>query len=531
MFDVWTGFLSLGLALALLLLFALVHLVFVGPRSNPLRTLPGPPSKLFDNSHMILTMDPVRSPRTHAQFVKEYGRSVHIRGPLPPWQSRALITSLIGCGMLAAEGQVHKRQRRVATPAFSIQNLRALVPLVFSKGVTLKNKWGSLIKECAKVGRITRREEVGRLVIGLAERRLMLLALLVTISIPSTLVVLCVLSRSTGFDYQFNAVENGENELFRAYKEMFEIGVSQQSGSWRSALAVYIPYHDVLFPDQAERHIKKCRAVIERIAGGLIQEKKRKISEAEKVGSTYQARDLLTLLLKSNQSVDIAPSQRISDEDILNNINTFMFAGSDTTSLSITWTLLLMALFPSIQSKLRNECLSVLPSAPLESLSQEDIESLYNIISELPYLDKVARESLRLIPPLHSSIRVATRDDEIPTSSPIKFRQPDGTIHEETRPIKIAKGSFIHIPVEAFNLDKEIWGESAWSFIPDRWDNLPEAVSSQPGLYSNLLTFSAGPRSCIGQKFSIIEMKSFLFILLSNFVFTQSDDKIGKANV
>lgn len=29
---------------------------------------------------------------------------------------------------------------------------------------------------------------------------------------------------------------------------------------------------------------------------------------------------------------------------------------------------------------------------------------------------------------------------------------------------------------------------------PDRWDNLPEAVSSQPGLYSNLLTFSAGPR-------------------------------------
>ena len=49
------------------------------------------------------------------------------------------------------------------------------------------------------------------------------------------------------FDYQFNAVENGENELFRAYKEMFEIGVSQQSGSWRAALKVYIPYHNVLF--------------------------------------------------------------------------------------------------------------------------------------------------------------------------------------------------------------------------------------------------------------------------------------------
>lgn len=58
-----------------------------------------------------------------------------------PWQSRRLITSLIGCGMLAAEGHVHKRQRRVSTPAFSIQNMRALVPVVFTKGAELKDKW------------------------------------------------------------------------------------------------------------------------------------------------------------------------------------------------------------------------------------------------------------------------------------------------------------------------------------------------------------------------------------------------------
>ena len=85
---------------------------------------------------------------------------------------------------------------------------------------------------------------------------------------------------------------------------------------------------------------------------------------------------------------------------------------------------------------------------------------------------------------------------------------------EETRNVRVPKGSFVHVPVEAFNLDKEIWGPSAWEFkcarvlifaskylvklnafsSPDRWDSLPEAVSSQPGLYSNILTFSAGPR-------------------------------------
>lgn len=49
--------------------------------------------------------------------------------------------------MLSAEGQVHKRQRRVSTPAFSIQNMRALVPLVFDKGNELKDRWMDMIVE------------------------------------------------------------------------------------------------------------------------------------------------------------------------------------------------------------------------------------------------------------------------------------------------------------------------------------------------------------------------------------------------
>lgn len=63
--------------------------------------------------------------------------------------SRRLIEWLIGCGMLAAEGHVHKRQRRVATPAFSIQNMRNFVPLVFNKGEELKDRWMGLIQEHA----------------------------------------------------------------------------------------------------------------------------------------------------------------------------------------------------------------------------------------------------------------------------------------------------------------------------------------------------------------------------------------------
>jgi cytochrome P450 len=47
--------------------------------------------------------------------------------------------------MLAAEGQVHKRQRRVISPSFSIQNLRALMSVGFRKGDELGDKWMEMI--------------------------------------------------------------------------------------------------------------------------------------------------------------------------------------------------------------------------------------------------------------------------------------------------------------------------------------------------------------------------------------------------
>lgn len=166
-------------------------------------------------------------------------------------------------------------------------------------------------------------------------------------------------------------------------------------------------------------------------------------------------------LVKSNMATDLPPDQRISDEDILHNINTFMFAGSDTTSLALTWTLLLLAQHPEIQTRLRAELLNIVPSTPLSSLTSDEIQSLHTAISNHHYLNNVIRESLRLIPPLHSSLRVATQDDEIPTSYPVHLR--DGSI-SDLRSIHVRKGDFIHVPVEAFNLDKEIWGEDAWEF-------------------------------------------------------------------
>ena len=169
-------------------------------------------------------------------------------------------------------------------------------------------------------------------------------------------------------------------------------------------------------------------------------------------------------LVKSNLSTEIPPDQRMSDEDILNNVNTVMFAGTDTSSLTLTWALWLLAKNPEMQDRLREELSTVYRPEAFGDLSVDEIDSLYGNISELPYLDKVIKETLRFIPPVHSSIRVAGEDDEIPTSQPFKVQKPGGGIEMVTMPIRVAKGTMIHIPIEAFNLDKNVWGQDAWEF-------------------------------------------------------------------
>ena len=218
--------------------------------------------------------------------------------------------------------------------------------------------------------------------------------------------------------------------------------------------------------------------------------------------------------VKSNVSTDLPPDQRISDQEILDNVNTFMFAGSDTSSLTVTWVLYALGQRPEIQDRLRAEILAAIPDGlkDISHLTEEEVQALHTIIAELPFLNNVVRECIRLVPPVHSSIRVATQDDEIPTSYPIRLA--NGKIDTKTT-ITMPKGSFIHVGVEAFNLDREFWGEDAWefksgsflllrsnmealimalSYRPDRWDDLPEKAARLPGLYSNTLTFSAGPR-------------------------------------
>jgi cytochrome P450 len=83
-------------------------------------------------------------------------------------------------------------------------------------------------------------------------------------------------------------------------------------------------------------------------------------------------------------------------------------------------------------------------------------------LDALPLLDAVIRETLRICPPVHGTIRAATVDDLIPISHPVVLR--DGTVIQKDGHLNIRKGSYVHIPIEGLNFCEEIWGDDARKF-------------------------------------------------------------------
>lgn len=221
-----------------------------------------------------------------------------------------------------------------------------------------------------------------------------------------------------------------------------------------------------------------------------------------------------------------------------------MLAGSDSVSNGLCWSIFLLSQHQDIQRRLRQEIRQMQLNDGYHSDSSDDSgfqdntachlhstdtsgwahpcvcsKSRVEAIENLSYLDNVVREVLRFCPPIHSTIRVAVKDDKIPITHPVTLKngQTYGDNGEQGY-INIRKGSFVHIPIEGFNYSEDIWGPDAQEFRPERWQDVLEWDPSKPGI-NNLMTFGYGPHSCLGHKWTILEIKIFLCTLLPAFEF------------
>lgn len=176
-------------------------------------------------------------------------------------------------------------------------------------------------------------------------------------------------------------------------------------------------------------------------------------------------------------------------ENVLDQMRVIILAGIDTSSTTVFGTLLLLAINQNHQELVVEEMRSILDSA--------DCDVTYAHLAGMEYLERVIKESMRLIPPI-----------------PMIGRKPSTDI-EVTRGT-IPKGAFVLINILHLHRNPKIWGENATEFNPDRF--LPENIAKRPPF--SYIPFSGGARNCIGSKYAILSAKIILANLLRRFKFT-----------
>jgi len=326
-----------------------------------------------------------------------------------------------------------------------------------------------------------------------------------------------------GLGYSFGTLDDGApvNEYAVAAKNMGSAFISlgtirlfvpwftkMGSPGFLGNLVRYIPWNKL-------RNMLHVVDVMDQTSKDIFEKKKVALQEGDEatLRQIGEGRDIMSILLRANMTA--SEEDRLSDSELLGQMSTLIFAAMDTTSSALSRILFLLAEHQDVQDKLRIEL-----TKAREAASDPDYDTLH----ALPYLEAVCRETLRLYPPISFLSRTARDDVVLPLGSSITGE--DGT---KISNIPISKNTNVIISIVGVNRDPTIWGPDASEWKPERWlSPLPASVSEArvPGVYSNMLTFLGGGRACIGFKFSQLEMKVLLSVLIPEFGFSPSKEEI-----
>ncbi|MBK8940464.1 MAG: cytochrome P450 [Polyangiaceae bacterium] len=201
--------------------------------------------------------------------------------------------------------------------------------------------------------------------------------------------------------------------------------------------------------------------------------------------------DLLQVMLVGK---DRETGQRLSDENIRNQLITFLAAGHETTSGALAYALYFLCKHPHVASAVAEEVDAVLGRDFSYRPAWEDLE-------RLELCSRVLKEALRLKPTAPAFFKVATRDEVVAGG------------------YAVPKGSRVLVVLPALHTNPRFWGEGAERFDPDRF--LPDAVRARhPHAYH---PFGLGMRSCIGFQFAIVESKLVLARLFQRYRLALAD--------
>jgi cytochrome P450 len=193
-----------------------------------------------------------------------------------------------------------------------------------------------------------------------------------------------------------------------------------------------------------------------------------------------EVKDLLDRLIRAHAPNSTAA---LSREMICDNIRTFLAAGHDTTGNALTWIIYLLALHPSVESRVIEELAEVVGDEPPSA----------EMLDRLVYTKAVVQEGLRLYPPVPITGRQATAEVEL-----------GGRRIKPTTPIVISSW--------VVHRHRDLW-DSPEYFVPERF--LPSAAGEiRRGAY---IPFGLGPRICIGMGFAMQEILTVLATVMPRF--------------
>ncbi|KAJ4489794.1 cytochrome P450 [Lentinula lateritia] len=356
---------------------------------------------------------------------------------------------IFGPGLVSTTGDVHKKQRKIVAPVFSVPQLKKVTPIVYE----IAEKLADVLTREVHASRTTK----GSSVLDMSEW--------------VSRVALETIGR-TVLGYSFDPLDSPHNNPYTsAIKELiptlFSLSVLRQFAPFLSRLGTPWLRRKIVdwTPNKAIQKIKNMSDIMDNVE---------------------EDKDIISVLLRANEKA--AVGEQLSESELTGQMTVLIFGAQDTTSSALSRILHLLAMNPHIQDKVREEITAAFA----------DVDRLgYDSISELAWLDAVVKETLRF------------NSDTADAS------------------VIVPAGTTLFVGIAGANRLESVWGVDAKTWKPERWlsDRNP-ATMHLPGIYSGMLSFFGGSRSCIGYRFALMEMKIILATLLRRFKFSSTNDEI-----
>lgn len=223
----------------------------------------------------------------------------------------------------------------------------------------------------------------------------------------------------------------------------------------------------------ARREVKKCKTIMHAFVDKAIDA----AEEARAQRKDMRKYDYLEALRRQPECLSDRNKLR---EEVLS----LLAAGRNTTAAMMSWVFYCLIRDPRVWAKLRKDVLD--DFGPYSADTDSTLESItFKKLKGCSYLQHVLNETLRVHSVVLFNLRMAVRDTTLPTGGGPDCNQP----------VFIPAGTTVMFSPHVMHLRKDLWGDDADKFLPERWEG------AKPGW--NYLPFNGGPRICLGQQFAL----------------------------